>query len=359
MKKEINFAIAGFGGIAKTHAIAAYTANLTLNLPYSLNLKSIVTRKPVEYTIAGVKNELDINRVLQDDKIDFIDICTPNDVHVEGVKKALEFNKPIYCEKPLSSTYEEAFFMAKLVKEKQLKNGVALIYRFMPAVRLIKKELEEGTIGDIIDFKIKLYHKSYLDPNKKGTWRTNASSGGGALLDLGVHLIDTIYFTMGEIEKVKCRTNIFFKDRTSVDEIASCDFTLKGGISGNLEVSRIFADREEPTTFVIYGSKGSIKMDSGSPFTIEVYHYDSNMTEIKSANGKGDILKYYAGERNSLGFHLDCHMAGIVNFANIVCGINADENIMPDFEDGLRAQKVIEASYKSASCGREIEIKEI
>jgi predicted dehydrogenase len=219
--------------------------------------------------------------------------------------------------------------------------------------------VENGTIGEIIDFKTKLYHKSYLDPNKKGAWRTKASSGGGALLDLGIHLIDIIHFTLGQTEKVKCSTDIFFKDRTSVDEMANCEIYLENGVKGSLEVSRIFANSLEPTTFTVYGTKGSLKMTSQRPHVLEIYDYNKDITCIKSAKQLEKILDYYPNERNSLGFAQDCHMASIVNFSNLILRETAENSITPTFKEALDAQKVVEAAYESNKSSRWVNIEEI
>lgn len=345
---KINFAIVGFGGIARTHAVGAYMANLNFKLGYSLNLKTVVTRKPWDYSINGVNNTLSLEEVLEDEDIDFIDICTPNDSHLEIIEKAVKYNKPIYCEKPLASNLKDAETAEELVRKNMIKNAVALTYRFTPAARLLKNEIEKGTIGDIIDFKIKLYHKSYLNANKKASWRTEKSSGGGALMDLGVHLIDLVNFTLGDIENAECDTRIFFKEKTTVDEIADCKLYLKNNIRGNLEVSRIFADKEEPTTYVIYGSMGSIKMSSDKPYTIQIYDYENDITKIIGPNGAGNILNYYPGERSSIGFFHDSHAASLVNFSNIVYGIN-DDGCTPTFQDALKAQKIIDLCYFKSS----------
>lgn len=347
--KNINFAIIGFGAIAKTHAIGSYTANLNFNLPYNLNLTQTVTRKPLALNIGGCLNSQNLQDILEDKNIDFVDICTPNDSHKEMLEMCVNYNKAVYCEKPLAENYENAFEMCDIVKKANVKNAAALMYRFMPAIRLIKNEIKEESIGEIIDFKINLYHKSYLDPNRKGSWRTQKSSGGGALLDLGVHLIDIIYFTLGEIEKVNCTTKIFFKERTNMDEIALCDLHLKNGINGKMEVSRIYADSVEPTTYILYGSKGSIRMSSDKPYVIEIYNYSKNSTEIKSAKGINNILDYYPPERASLGSHQDCHAASIVNFANEIFTGNLNIDLTPTFEDALRSQRVIEACYLSSN----------
>jgi predicted dehydrogenase len=181
---KINYSIIGFGGIAKTHAISTYIANLTLNLPYSVSLRNVVTRKPLNFLIPGSENTTSLEDVLEGSDIHFVDVCTPNDSHKNIILKALEYNKAIYCEKPLASNFKDALEITNAVNSSGVKNAVALMYRFMPAVRLIKEALEYNLIGDIIDFKIKLFHKSYLNQNKKGSWRTRVESGGGALLDL-------------------------------------------------------------------------------------------------------------------------------------------------------------------------------
>jgi predicted dehydrogenase len=339
---KINFAIIGYGSIAKTHALAVYDANIRYDLPYEINLSHIVTRKPINIHLKGVKNVTHIEEVLEDKSIHFIDICTPNDSHFPIVKRAVEYGKHIYCEKPLSSSYSEAVEMTNLVKENKIVNGVALIYRFLPAVRMLKKEIEKKGIGEIIDFKIKTYHKSYL--SKKDTWRTKKNSGGGALLDLGVHLIDLIQFTIDDIEEVDHKNRIYFKERNEVDEISSCNFILKNGVTGNLEVSRIFAERQQSNYFVIYGTKGSIKVDLSNPYELELYKYESSSTEIKNAVNEENLLKNYAGVRSSLGFFQNCHTAALINFTNRLDGECKDTQDA-NFEDALKCQKIIEKIY--------------
>ncbi|HEY8889965.1 MAG TPA: Gfo/Idh/MocA family oxidoreductase [Clostridium sp.] len=342
--KKINFAMIGFGGIAKTHSLAVYDANLRFSLPYELNLAYIVTRKPINIPLSGVKNVTDIEEVLKDDEIHFIDICTPNDAHFDIVKKAAQFGKAIYCEKPLAANYSDAMEMAKIVKKNNIINSVALVYRFMPALTLLKRELEKETIGKIIDFKVRTYHDSYLNEKKKDTWRTGKNSGGGALLDLGVHLIDMIQFTMGEIEEVEAKTRIFFEDRSEVDEIANCDFILKGGIRGSLEVSRIFTEREQTDDYVVYGSHGSIKINFNNPYEIEIYNYESNSTQIKNVAAGDELLKYYADKRNSLGYFQNCHTSSLINFANKIYN-NSNDGIDGNFDEALKCQRIIDKVY--------------
>ena len=355
---DINYAIIGFGGIAKTHAIGTYAANIMFNLPFNLNLANVVTRKPVGCNFMRDSNTTCMEEVLNNPDIHFIDVCTPNDSHKDIIFQASKTKKAIYCEKPVAENYRTALDIARLVSESEVDNAVALIYRFMPAIRIIKEEIEEKSIGEIIDFKIKLYHKSYLDENKRTSWRTSAASGGGALLDLGVHLIDIIHFTLGDIEEVDCKNRIFFKNRTSVDEISECKFRLNNNITGSLEVSRIFADMKEGTIFEIYGTKGSIKMNCSNPYSIENYSFEKNSITIKSLQSEKYSINYYPGEKSSLGYLQDCHIASITNFAYELFS-GKRNTIIARIEDGLRAQRVVEAAYLSDKTGEPVKVTDM
>lgn len=340
--QTINFAIIGYGGIAKTHALAAYAANLKYELPFQLRLTHIVTRNSISDMPFGVINTTDIEEVLKNKDIDFIDVCTPNASHLEIVKLAASYKKAIYCEKPLSSSYKDSLHMVQHVKEYGVYNGVAFNYRFIPGVYLLKKAIENNIIGDIIDFKATMYHDSYLNPSKKGTWRTKKDNGGGALLDLGIHLIDIINYTIGQIDSVESNLQVFFKERTEVDEIAFCNLKLANSIQGRLEVSRIHALHIQPTTIEVFGSKGSLKISSNNPHNITLYQYQENKTTIYGLDSKENIPFTFLSPRESLGFFQDSHTAAIIDFCNQIYG---RPYIGASFEDGLRAQKIVQECY--------------
>ncbi|PKM96326.1 MAG: hypothetical protein CVU84_01005 [Firmicutes bacterium HGW-Firmicutes-1] len=336
---SINYAIIGFGGIARNHALAAYDANLRHNLPYSLNLSYIVTRKPIEISVPGITNVTNLQTVLEDPNLDFISICTPNESHVDIVEQAIAYGKPIYCEKPLASTLLDAEKMNKLVHENNVINGVAFIYRFLPAIALLKEELEKKTIGSIIDFKIKTYHNSYLNKEKQGTWRTLKTSGGGALLDLGSHLIDLIHYTLGNIKEIQYQSRIHFKDRSEVDEITRGEILLDNGTLGSVEASRVFAEEIQTDQMILFGTTGSMKLDLTNPYIIQIHDFNTGSTLYKAVPEKHPSMRFYPKERNSLGFFQNCHTAAIIDFANKLNGMK--DTIGADFTDGLKCQEVI------------------
>ncbi|MGL4607762.1 MAG: Gfo/Idh/MocA family protein [Eubacteriaceae bacterium] len=343
--KTINFGIVGFGGIAKNHLIGTYDANLRLNLDFQLHPKSVLTRRPTEIKIPDLNAFQDFESFKSD--LDFVDICSPNNTHMSYVKLASDYNLPIYCEKPLSSNVEGALEMTKIVESKGLLNGCAFNYRLLPCVNLLKILLQKNLIGDLITFRSSLFHSSYLNPNKSG-WRVGNASGGGALLDLGIHTIDLIHYIIGAIQSIDANTKIHFKDRSEVDEYAFCNITLKDGTQGTMEVSRISAETNNRDTFEIFGETGSLIINMKSPYIVQHFNVQNNTTTLHYADES--LLKrlHFPNERAALGFFQSSHTAALAEFAQSVFS-KRKSNILADFNDGLKAQRIVEMAY-TQSC---------
>ena len=139
-----------------------------------------------------------------------IDICTPNLLHYEQVKNLANRGINIYCEKPMALNYDDSKEMDKLSKEKELITQVALIYRFMPSIDKENVIIDKGYLGEIINFRGQLLPSSYLNPKRGMNWRLRKEeSGGGAIVDLGVHVSDTLLFLLGDrkIKSLTAKTN--------------------------------------------------------------------------------------------------------------------------------------------------------
>lgn len=218
------------------------------------------------------------------------------------------------------------------------------MYRLMPAIRLLKDELEKGIIGPIINFKIRDYHNSYLSKGKIGSWRTNKLSGGGAFLDIGVHLIDIVIYILGDIKEAEFDSSIHFKDRTSVDEYTECKLTLANGTRGMIEVSRVFAEERQTAGIDIYGEKGSIKLDLYNAFSVRIHDYQTGDTWIKQVSISHPSMTFFPTKRESIGTFQDCHTASIVSFANQIAGIEGV--VGADFQDGVKCQEIMSQLYE-------------
>ena len=332
----LNFALVGYGAIGKIHLLGAAHANFHLNLPFLLNNSALISRQPRDYPMMSARFYGDLGSALADGPLDYIDVCTPNDQHVQWVEIAAKYGLPIYMEKPIAHSVAEAAKATRIVKDNNLINGVAIPSRSAPGVQMIKQELAKGTIGDIIGFKMVSFHKSYLDPARKNTWRTLPTSGGGAMLDLGIHSIDCLQYMLGKVKSVEAKSEIFFQDRTTVDEITFARLTLENGVTGSIEASRIYATEDDTNSTIIFGSAGSLELRNRE---LRIYRFSVNTTTIRRGSGGN---KYYSGAG---GNRIDGHGANIASFASQILG---EESYVAKFEDALSAQIIVEACYESS-----------
>lgn len=144
-------------------------------------------------------------------------------------------------------------------------------YRFIPALLRAHELAQAGVLGEIYRFRTEYLHTGYQDPQRPLSWRMNKTkSGGGALADLGVHLIDLIRHLLGEIDSIQAITHTYIPERpiaagaqtkapVTVDDAAWVQMKLQNGALGTLEVSRFATGAMDDVRLEICGSKGALR----------------------------------------------------------------------------------------------------
>ena len=142
------------------------------------------------------------------------------------------------AKKPLALTSEEAKQMYLTAKENHVKTMVAFNYRRTPAVQLAKKYIDEGAIGEILDFRGTYLQDWSADPDSPLSWRfQKAICGSGALGDIGTHVVDMLRFLVGDFKRVNARAATYIKERP----LPVRTFRLSGkcpGTGGNSQEGR-------------------------------------------------------------------------------------------------------------------------
>ncbi|MBS6180134.1 Gfo/Idh/MocA family oxidoreductase [[Clostridium] innocuum] len=338
-KTTIHIAVIAFGGIAKTHLLGAYMANMKLSLPFKIRVSHIVTSRPEAVPYEDIKICTSIEELKKDaDSIDIIDICNINQAHLATIKEVLSMKKAIYCEKPLAEHMEAANEAVALVKQEGLLTGVPLIFRYLPCVHLLKEQLKKQTLGEIIGFEAIFYHDSYLQDAKRRTWRTKSSAGGGASIDLGIHMLDIVRFLFGEAVGTKNQCSIYFPE-VYADEIAHTDLIMKKGYSGTVQVSRIYHQKKQKTQLEVFCEKGSYLCDFTQTYELEIndclkgaYYSKADQTHA--------FMRYMVTQKAATQYHLDAHMACIADFARKVYD-GSDSGFLADFEEALKSQALL------------------
>ncbi len=368
--------ILGFGSMGKTHAYCIK------NLPYffgddlHVSFVSVCTRNVENARKAAFHYDLDgyadtEDDIIYDERVDAVDICTPNIYHYETAKKAILAGKHVYCEKPLAVTYSQAKELADLAREKGVKCQVVFNNRFMSPIMRAKELMEKNRLGRILSFSVKYLHSSALDTDKKAGWKQDRDiCGGGVLFDLGSHAVDLIYHLCGEFESVIGKSQIAYPNRTGVngapwqtnaDEAFYMIATLKCGAVGTFEISKITTGANDDLVLEIHGEKGSLKFDLMDPNFLGFYDATAQggdlggmcgYTKIECVNRYPYPGGVFPGIKAPIGW-LRGHLGSYHSFVD-ACVNN--KPTCPDFDSGAYVQKILECAYASAEEGREVRI---
>ncbi|RLG95728.1 gfo/Idh/MocA family oxidoreductase [Candidatus Bathyarchaeota archaeon] len=315
----------------------------------------------------------DWKKLIADERIEIVDNCLPNNMHAKPCIAAAEAGKNVLCEKPLAATLEDARAAYEAVEKAGVKNMVAFNYRFVPAIRLAKKLIDEGFIGKILQYRAVYLQEWIMDPNFPLVWRLRKSvAGSGALGDLGAHIIDLARFLVGEIKAVCGMMETFIKERplpenpqkkgkVDVDDAFIAMVRFKNGAIGSLEASRFCAGRKNYQRIEIHGTEGSIIFNLERLNELEVYSRRDpedrmGFRNILVTETVHPFMEHWWPHGHIIGWeHTFVHE--IYHF--IDCIVN-DKPVAPmaaTFYDGLKCQEVLNAIEESSQKGRWIELQ--
>ena len=257
----VKIAIIGNGGICKGEHAPAYLQDPRADI---VAVCDIIEERAVylrDNCFPNARVYTDYREILADPSVDAVDICTPNDLHSEIAVAALNAGKHVFCEKPDAVDVKKALAM----KEAAEKNGKLLMVmrnnRFAPASQYLKGYIESGRAGEIYCGRCGCQRRRGI-PGKGGWFTTKARSGGGPLIDLGVHMIDLAVWLMGNPKPVAVSANTYCK---------FADTDLSDSVNSD------FGDKVAAGTFDVEDlAMGMIRFENGAVLQIE-FSWASNI----------------------------------------------------------------------------------
>src|ERR1700738_3316347 len=219
-RRTFNVALIGYDFMGRAHSNAWRQISRFFDLPADVRLQTICGRNRAAVAKAAIKLGwenfvTDWRRVIDDPKIDIVDICTPNDTHCEIAVAAANAGKAILCEKPLARSVVEAKRMVAAVKKARVVNMVCHNSRRIPAIALAKQMIARGEIGDrIFHFRARYAQDWVVDPDFPLVWRLQSKiASSGALGDIFSHIVDLARYLIGEFDQVCATMETFIKQR--------------------------------------------------------------------------------------------------------------------------------------------------
>lgn len=245
-EKKLNVGVVGFGLSGRVFH------SPFIHISPKFNLKVIVSSKD---DAKEIYPEVEILRnyddLLKMEDIDLVIIGTPNELHFDQTKKALEAGKHVIVEKPITPTADEVLELARIAKE---CNRLLIPYhnlRWNGDAKTVKHILNEGLLGEILDYEV---HFDRFVPNlKPNAWRYKQEEAGGTLYDLGVHIIDQAVNLFGKPEAVFCKL-FTQREGSVVDDSFDLSLIYPGK---NVTLKAGVFVREQGPRMVIHGRKGS------------------------------------------------------------------------------------------------------
>jgi len=209
----------------------------------------------------------DWRRVVVDPDVDLVAIATPNLLHAPIALAALQAGKAVYCEKPLAATLEDATAMVAASEAAGLPTGVGFTYLHNPMIGLAREIIASGEIGEVTAFRGAHAEDFMAAASAPFNWRCEPENAGGALADLGSHIIAMARYLVGPIDAVSGRLSTVHRRRPSaggalrdvhVDDQADAVVGFACGATGTLSASWIASGWKMGLSFQVTGTKGSI-----------------------------------------------------------------------------------------------------
>jgi predicted dehydrogenase len=256
--------------------------------------------------------------------VDLAVVALPNHLHSQISCQLLSQGIHVLCEKPMARNTAECRSMIEAAKEGRAELCIGHNRRFRTNLKLLKQLLEKGLLGDIL--QVEAEEGSKVDWPRSPAYFDPVQSGGGSLLDVGIHSIDLIRWFAGDFQEIKYHGN---GTESIVESDAEVRFRLVSGAQGKLSVSR---SRELGKQITITGSEGFI----------EVGLWSDNL-RIRCNKGKA-FQQFH---------HLDAYVSRrpaadasfVHQLGNLVNAIRGEERILVDGEEGMAAVDVVCRAY--------------
>lgn len=365
--KKVKIGIIGCGGIANQKHFPALKKNAELceMVAFCDVIEERAKKAADEFGISEAKVYTDYRELLNNADIEVVHICTPNVSHSEIAIASFAAKKHVYCEKPMSHSTEEAEKMVAAWKESGMQFTVGYQNRFRPEVQNLHTACEQGELGEIY------YGKAHAVRRRGvptwGVFMDKEQQGGGPLIDIGTHALDITLWCMNNYDVDRVSGSVYYKlgglqqategnlfgawdpKTYEVEDSAMGFIKMKDGATINLEASwalNVLESKEASTT--LCGTKSGAEIHSGMSYSKNelVYNRGKNHQLMEEKLSPIGGVAYFGGGGGEEGT-IDCKqwLEAVQNGTQAL--------VKP--EEALIVTKVLDAIYKSAKAGKEVE----
>ncbi len=288
-------------------------------------------------------------QMLQEEQLDIVSVATPTKLHMPLTVKALEAGCHVLCEKPMAMNAVEARQMLEAARAAGRRLMIHFSYRFSEPSVALKRQVEAGAIGDVY-FARTIWHRRRGIPGLGGWFGQKALSGGGPLIDLGVHRLDLALWLMGHprpvwvlgstYNHIAARLAAEQGAAFDVEDLAAGFIKFANGASLEIEASWAANMREKELMETrLYGTRGGLvqrNVREGYKFEAELYLDQASGFEVSKVQPGSEKVP------DAMYHFVDSIVNGTPHTAT--------------GEEGLLVMEILDAIYRSAAEGRPVQI---
>ena len=376
MSTEIGIAVIGFGWMGQAHSrsyrnIPVYFPEANLHPRLITIVDTVQERLDLAVNNFGFEQgTTDWRTILDDPRVDVIDITAPNSMHQELAEAAAAAGKHIFCEKPVGISHDATAAIEYAARKADAITGCGFNYRWAPLVQHTQQLIADGRFGDLTHYRGKFFSMYGRDRLGLLTWRfLQEEAGYGVLLDIMSHSIDMAHYLAGPIKRLVAVKDTFIKERplpkpgegTHYDRGAPDDpkgavtnedyvgalVEFENGARGTLEVDRSIFGPQSSIGFELNGSKGAASWDHESLNQMKLY-----LPEESPSDGYIDVLggdafphhgNFVPGGGNSIGYE-DMKVIEALEFLkSVATGVQGS----PGFAEALAVAEVSATMIRS------------
>lgn len=357
---QIGIGIVGGGYMGKAHAVAMAAVGAAFDTGLRPRLEMVAASSPESAAIYARAFGFDRaaeswEALVADPRVEAIVIASPQETHRAIAEAAFVEGKPVFCEKPLGATLDDARAMTRAAEMSGLPNMVGFNYVRTPATQFARQLIAEGAIGRVLWLRGEHTEDFYADPAAPGTWRAQGEANG-TMGDLAPHMINAALALGGPIASVMADIETVFPDRGGVpvtnDDQAQMMCRFASGAMGHLYFSRVAHGRKMGYAYEITGSRGAIRFDQEDQNALWLYRAEGpeatrGFIKILTGPEHPDYAAFCQGPGHGTGYQDQI----IIEARDFLRAIETGTAVWPTFRDGLAVAEVI-AAARAAQASR-------
>jgi UDP-N-acetyl-2-amino-2-deoxyglucuronate dehydrogenase len=336
--EKIRLAIIGCGRISKNHfyAIAQHRDHIDLVAVCDNNPKVLAEHSSL-YNVPGY---LELDALLQKEKLDMVVLCTPSGLHPDHAVTAARHKVNVMTEKPMATRWKDALRMVRACDEEGVRLFVVKQNRRNTTLQLLKRAIGEKRFGKIHMVHLNVFWsrpQSYYDQAK---WRGTYEFDGGAFMNQASHYVDLLDWLIGPVEKVQAMMSTT-RD-IEVEDTGVLNVKWRNGALGSMSVTMLTYPQNLEGSITILGEKGTVRIAGVAVNEIQTWQFADERdydTQIKEAN-------YQTTSVYGLG-----HPLYYKNVVDVMLGKAEPET---DGREGLKSLELLVAAYMAARDGNTV-----